>query len=495
MSTPIAATGPVGAAQQVGQRHGRGGVGRQQVQSPLVGGARGGGQFPRSSSRPPSSNQTRTSEGSSCSAALKAASAAERSPSREETWACRWKRSGRPGARTWASANAVQRAERVTHRQPDPCPGHQDFDVAPDAVGQLVGKRRRVAGPPEREERADLAQGRVGIVGRGRPGLAVALEGFAIEAALGEDVAQEHRGRAARRASAAGPAQLRHGQVEQPLRDVVAGQVQRVARRGRLDTCRRGRGELLEQLIEHRRVEAELARQVLARALGRELRGDGDGGILVLQIDREGELLGHVERFELQRAPGLPKRGVEVAELAQHEAQVVVGRREVGVRVHGAPESIARVFEAPELHEHEPHAVPGHGAALLFGERLLVLGERRAELAPLEVQQPQVEAGREERPAAAERFPEGPDRGFGARTRAPGPRRGCSRRADSRGPPPPPARRMRPPPPAGPPGGGTPRARSTAWGCRGTPAPAPRTAPAPRPARGGAGAPRPSPGG
>jgi hypothetical protein len=52
----------VGAAQQIGQRERGGAVGRQQIEGPLVGGARRGRVAPLLL-EPPSSNQTRTSEG------------------------------------------------------------------------------------------------------------------------------------------------------------------------------------------------------------------------------------------------------------------------------------------------------------------------------------------------------------------------------------------------------------------------------------------------
>ena len=166
---------------------------------------------------PPSSNQTRTSDGSSCSAALKAASAAVRSPSRAETWAWRWKRSGRPGASVCASrmqssapsASPTASRTRARATSTSTSPAHP--------ARELVGQRRRVAGPAEREQRADLAQRGVGIVGRGGAGRPVALERLAVEPALGEDVAQEHRGGAVRRAARGGPAQLGGGQVEQAL--------------------------------------------------------------------------------------------------------------------------------------------------------------------------------------------------------------------------------------------------------------------------------------
>ena len=111
-----------------------------------------------------------------------------------------------------------------------------------------------------------------------------------------------------------------------PLRDVVAREVERIvgaAATGR----RRGGRELVEEPVQRRWIERELARELSPPDLGGQLGRDRDGRILVLQVDRERELLGDVERLELERAAGLPERAVEVAELAQDEAQVVVRRR------------------------------------------------------------------------------------------------------------------------------------------------------------------------
>src|SRR6185437_6799001 len=129
----------------------------------------------------------------------------------------------------------------------------------------------------------------------GRPRRAIALERLAVQAALGEDVAQQHRGGALRRAPGGGPAQLGRGEVEQALGDVVAREVQGIAG----DALAGGRGrrrQLGEQLVERRRIERELARELVTAHLGGELGRDRDGGVLVLQVDRERKLLRHVER-------------------------------------------------------------------------------------------------------------------------------------------------------------------------------------------------------
>ena len=167
--------------------------------------------------------------------------------------------------------NAVERADRVAHREADPGARHQHFDVAAGPAGQLVRQRRGFGRPAQREERADLAQGGIGIVGRARSGLAVALQRLAVEPPLGEDVAQQHRRRRARRAARGGARDLGQREIEQTLGDVVAGQVERIARAAAGAALDR-RGQLLEQPVEHRGVELELSGQLLAARFGTELR-------------------------------------------------------------------------------------------------------------------------------------------------------------------------------------------------------------------------------
>ena len=260
-------------------------------------------------------------------------------------------------------ANAVERAEGIAHGQAHARPRDEHLDVAPHPARELVGQRGRVARPAEGEQRADLAQRGVGIVGRGRPGRPVALERLAVEPALGEDVAQEHGGGGVRRAARGGPAQLGRA----PGR-AIPSRCSRGRGRARRPATACGRGrrrvgrELGEELVQRRRIERELARELVAAHLGGQLGRDRDRRILVLEVDRERELLGDVERLELQRAAGLPERAVEVAELAQHEAQVVVRAGDARVGVHRAAERVARILEPPQLHEHQAHAVPRHGA-------------------------------------------------------------------------------------------------------------------------------------
>ena len=380
---------------------------------------------------PPSSNQTRTSEGSSCSAALNAASAADRSPRRAETWAWRWNRSGRPGRQRLRLADAVERAERVAHRQPHAGPRHQHLDVAADPARQLVGQRRRVAGPAEGEQRADLAQGGVGIVRRRRRG------------PRGSARAPRRRGRAWRRCRPAAPrwrraarrgrrpgsARPRRGRAGPSRCSRAPGPARRRRR-----PCAGGRrpagASSANSWSSAGGSNANSPAELVAAHLGRELGRDRDRGILVLQVDRERELLRHVERLELQRAPGLPQRAVEVAELAQHEAQVVVraghGRRRrpppgrtrcAHPRSAGAPSARGRRRSTPPRCRSAPRGAP------------LILLERRAELAPLQEEQAQVEPGGEQRPVAVERPPEGRRSPASPAARPRAPRPDCSRPA------------------------------------------------------------------
>ena len=65
---------------------------------------------------------------------------------------------------------------------------------------------------------------------------------------------------------------------------------------------------------------------------------------------------------KLQRAPGLAQGAVEVSQLAQDEAQVVVRRSEILVGIHRAPERIPGLLEALELHQHQADSIPSDRA-------------------------------------------------------------------------------------------------------------------------------------
>src|SRR5256714_15607998 len=94
------------------------------------------------------------------------------------------------------------------------------------------------------------------------------------------------------------------------------------------------------------RSEVEVLADRLRGHVGGNLRSDADRALLVLEVDREGELLGDVVGIELERPLGGPQRAVEVAQVGQREAQVVVRSRMVGVPLDGAHERVARVGKA-----------------------------------------------------------------------------------------------------------------------------------------------------
>ncbi len=201
------------------------------------------------------------------------------------------------------------------------------------------------------------------------------------------------------------PCHLGGGQLEQALAQVVARQ-----REGILDPRRHhrrlGRGQFLEEVVERAGIEGELAAQRLEPHFGRDVGRDRDRRVLVLQVDRERELLRHVVRLELERALGFAQRALEVAQLAQREAQVVVRRREGRVVLHRAAEGVPRIGVALELHQHEADAVPRHRIGMIARQHLAVRLERRLRLAPLHQQQRQVEPRRVEAGLPLERRPE-----------------------------------------------------------------------------------------
>src|SRR5215203_5435500 len=127
--------------------------------------------------------------------------------------------------------------------------------------------------------------------------------------------------------------------------------------RGRRRVCRR---QLLEQLIECGRVEAELSSQHISTRIGNELGRNGNRRIFVLQVDSERKLLRHIERLQLQRAPGLTQRSLEVTQLTENKAQVVMRSCKFRVRIYRLAEGIASVLIALELYQNEANAVPPH---------------------------------------------------------------------------------------------------------------------------------------
>jgi len=165
-------------------------------------------------------------------------------------------------------------------------------------------------------------------------------------------------------------------------------------------------------LVQRRRIEAELAGEHVAAGIGNQLRCDGDGGIFVLKVDGKGEFLGDVQRLKLKRAPRLTQGALEVSQLTQDEAQVVVRRREILVCVHGLPERVARLLVTFELHQNQTDAVPPVGAGRLFPEGALILFERGLVLTALKQQQRQIEAGGQEWLLTFERLPKRVGRRF-----------------------------------------------------------------------------------
>ena len=104
-----------------------------------------------------------------------------------------------------------------------------------------------------------------------------------------------------------------------------------------------------EQRVERLRIEAEVRDRRIGRPLAAEVRLDRDVGILVLDVHRELELLRDVVRIELERALRLAQRALEVAEIREREAHVVVRFGEIRPRLDRARERVARIFELAQL--------------------------------------------------------------------------------------------------------------------------------------------------
>ena len=161
------------------------------------------------------------------------------------------------------------------------------------------------------------------------------------------------------------------------------------------------------------KIEREFAAQALGRDVGRDLGDDADRDRLILQIDRQRELLRHVIRVQLERALGRAQRAVVVAEVREREAEVVVGARVLRVGLDGPDEGVPGVGEALQLDEHEPHPVPRRRGARLLRQHLAIRFERELEAAQMGQEQREVEAGADERRRQLQRFPKSLDRIFG----------------------------------------------------------------------------------
>ena len=121
---------------------------------------------------------------------------------------------------------------------------------------------------------------------------------------------------------------------------------------------RRRRREPGEQRVERARIEAEIGDRRIGRPLGAEVRLNRDVRILVLEVHRQLELLRDVVRVELERPLRLAQRPLEVAEVREREAHVVVRLGEVRARLDRARERVPRVLELAQLRQHEADAVP-----------------------------------------------------------------------------------------------------------------------------------------
>ena len=172
--------------------------------------------------------------------------------------------------------------------------------------------------------------------------------------------------------------------------------------------------QLGEELIQCRRVESEFTSELFAANVRREVRRDRDRRVFVLEIDGERELLRDIQRLELERVPGLAQRAIEITELAEDKAQVVPRTGEARVGIDRPAERVSRVLVPTELHQHESDPVPPDGARRLFGQRALIFLERLLELPPLQQEEGEIEASRQERLGDIERVPERGDGGLTA---------------------------------------------------------------------------------
>ncbi len=222
-----------------------------------------------------------------------------------------------------------------------------------------------------------------------------------MEPTLGIDVAEQRRrlgavGAALRRAH-----RLGGRDVEQSLAQVVAGQAERIvtpafaARAGgrpqRPSTCGGGRRQFLEDIVEQALVEIEVGAQRFRRDVRGDLWHHADRRLFELEVDGQDELLSDVVRIELEGALGGSQGPVEVAEVREGKAQVVVSPGVVRVGLDCADERVARVREALELDQHDPDAVPRGRGVGLVRENLAVGFERQLKAAQVEEEQREVE--------------------------------------------------------------------------------------------------------
>ena len=218
-----------------------------------------------------------------------------------------------------------------------------------------------------------------------------------MQAAPRVDVAQQRRRVPAVRPALHGAHRFGDGEVHHPLAHVVTRQSERIVH---LPREARGCGllggrrlQLLEDVVEQALVERELAAKVFGRDVGRDFGDDPDRHRLVLEIDRERELLRHVVGIELERAFRRAQRAVVVAEIRKRETQVVMRAGVLGIRLDGAHERVARIGKTLELYQHQSNAVPGRRGGRLAGEHLAVRFERELKAAEMGQEQREVEPG------------------------------------------------------------------------------------------------------
>jgi hypothetical protein len=291
--------------------------------------------------------------------------------------------------------------------------GHEGFHVPRHHRQELFGRGGGLGHPAQRQQRLDLAQPRVGAVAIDVAHFAIALQRFAVQAALGVELGDEGRGVAAVGAALDRPHRLGRGEIEQALADVVAGERELVVGGPRGRGGGFGRRQLLEDVVEQPLIEREVLPQGFGCYVGGDLRHHADRRVFVLQVDRERELLRHVVRIELERPLGGAQRAIEVAEVREREAEVVVRPGVLRVGLHRPRERVARVAEALQLDQHEPHAVPAGGVVRVVGEHLAVRLERELQPAQVEQDEREVQPGGGELGIQLQRGPKRLDRLFG----------------------------------------------------------------------------------
>ncbi len=316
----------------------------------------------------------------------------------------------------------AQRRERpggIARRGPRPRHGDQHLDILGRPGDQLFRQRQGFGRSLHGEQAFYFAErgGGVGAIERAR--LAIALQRFAVQAAARIDVAEQCGSLSAVRAALHGPHRFGDREVHHPLVRVVARQRQRIVlrlfgepgRRGLLRRC--GRRQLLKDVVQQALIERKLAAQILRLHVGRDFRHDADRDGLVLEIDRERELLRHVVGIELERPLRRPQRAVEVPEIRQRKAQVVMRAGVLRIGFDRPHEGVAGVGKALQLDQHQPDAVPRRCGARLSCEHLAVGLERQLKPPEVRQQEREIESSAHEFRRQLQRFPKGFDRFLG----------------------------------------------------------------------------------